>query len=121
MRLFDACCSLLAPGPGLSPPLSPWVSLSQTRARLVADPSLDAHVIEIEVVGPSGPDGSAFKVATTRFNPAAPGGVQRAVAMRNTAPLIDPRGLGFGCASASASAHTSTHMLSLHARGLQMR
>ena len=40
----------------------------QTQARLVCDPSLDAHVIDVEVIGPGG-----FKVITQRINPAAPG------------------------------------------------
>lgn len=39
---------------------------------LVADTSLDAHVIEISAVGPGNP---AFTVHTVRFNPAQPGAV----------------------------------------------
>ena len=30
-------------------------------------------MIEIEVIGPSGPDGVPFRVFTSRYNPAAPG------------------------------------------------
>ena len=48
------------------------LGMDGTVGRLVCDPRLDAHVIEIEVVGPGDP---AFKVTTTRFNPAKPGAV----------------------------------------------
>jgi predicted dinucleotide-utilizing enzyme len=37
---------------------------------LVADPSLDAHIVEIDVTGPDG-----FSVKTHRHNPAAVGAV----------------------------------------------
>ena len=47
----------------------------QTQARLVADPSLTAHVIDIVVDGPTGADGSTFRVTTERYNPAAAGAV----------------------------------------------
>ncbi|KAF0977265.1 hypothetical protein FDP41_003918 [Naegleria fowleri] len=40
------------------------------KARLVADARLDAHVIDIEVVGPNG-----FSVVTNRYNPAKVGAV----------------------------------------------
>ena len=41
---------------------------------LIADPRLDAHVIEIEAVGPGEP-GHEFTVRTVRFNPAKAGAV----------------------------------------------
>lgn len=45
-----------------------------TQARLVSDASLTAHVITIEVEGPSGAAGT-FEVSTRRYNPAAVGAV----------------------------------------------
>ena len=50
------------------------LGLSKTRARLVCDPSLTAHVIDIEVQGPSNAAGT-FRVSTERYNPSAPGAV----------------------------------------------
>ena len=50
------------------------LGLRGTQARLVCDPALSAHVIDIEVTGPDNAAGS-FKVSTTRFNPCAPGAV----------------------------------------------
>ncbi|KAH7933893.1 hypothetical protein HPB49_018943 [Dermacentor silvarum] len=41
------------------------------RGRLVADPGMaDYHSLELDVVGPSEPDGRAFRVRTLRMNPA---------------------------------------------------
>lgn len=46
------------------------------RGRLVADPALaDYHSLELDVVGPSEPDGRAFRVRTLRMNPADRGAV----------------------------------------------
>ena len=42
--------------------------------RLVADPTSTAHVIDIEVRGPTSGE-ECFKVSTTRYNPAAVGAV----------------------------------------------
>jgi aspartate dehydrogenase len=42
---------------------------------LVADASLAAHVVTVEVTGKPQPDGSVFRVVTERLNPAAPGAV----------------------------------------------
>lgn len=48
------------------------------QARLVADRTLESHIIEIDVVGPA-PEGAdpsrPFRVQTMRYNPAAPGAV----------------------------------------------
>ena len=41
-----------------------------TRARLISDRALQAHVIDIELAAPPKPDGSQFRVSTTRYNPA---------------------------------------------------
>lgn len=48
-----------------------------TQAELVSDPSLDAHVITVDVTGPTASDGSGavFRVVTERINPAPPGAV----------------------------------------------
>lgn len=44
--------------------------------RLVTDCGLDAHVIEIEALGPERSDGGErFRVSTVRYNPAPPGAV----------------------------------------------
>eukprot|EP01103_Thecamoeba_quadrilineata_P006097 TRINITY_DN15823_c0_g1_i1.p1 TRINITY_DN15823_c0_g1~~TRINITY_DN15823_c0_g1_i1.p1 ORF type:complete len:283 (-),score=51.52 TRINITY_DN15823_c0_g1_i1:27-875(-) len=42
------------------------------KARLVSDSRLDAHVIDIEIVGPGNPP---FTVTTRRYNPAKPGAI----------------------------------------------
>ena len=55
-----ACCALAAHTLGFD----------GVQARLVADPRLDAHIVEIDVQGAGG-----FSVNTTRHNPAAPGAV----------------------------------------------
>ena len=44
-------------------------------AELVADETLQAHVIDIEAHGPLRPDGTSLSVVTQRINPAAPGAV----------------------------------------------
>ena len=46
-----------------------------TVACLVSDPSLNAHVITVDVTGPTSADGSVFKVVTERVNPAPPGAI----------------------------------------------
>jgi predicted dinucleotide-utilizing enzyme len=48
-----------------------------TVAVLVSDPSLQAHVITVDVTGPAAADGSGavFRVVTERANPAPPGAV----------------------------------------------
>lgn len=44
------------------------------RGRLVADPGLsDFHTLELDILGPSEPDGRAFKVHTVRRNPSDKG------------------------------------------------
>jgi hypothetical protein len=45
------------------------------RAVLISDPSLTAHIVEIEVEGKPFPDGQKFSCKTVRYNPAAPGAV----------------------------------------------
>lgn len=45
------------------------------QARLVADFSLNAHVVTIDARGKPGPDNSSFRVVTERVNPAPPGAV----------------------------------------------
>lgn len=45
------------------------------QARLVSDPSLEAHVITIDVRGAPGADGQCFRSFTERYNPAPPGAV----------------------------------------------
>jgi predicted dinucleotide-utilizing enzyme len=44
-------------------------------AILISDPSLTAHVVEVEVEGHPGADGQMFSCKTVRYNPAAPGAV----------------------------------------------
>ena len=51
------------------------VCLLQVQARLVADASLTAHVIDIEVQGPDKGGDRSFRVTTERYNPAAKGAV----------------------------------------------
>ena len=55
-----ACCALAAHNLGFDGVVG----------RLVADPSLDAHIVDIDVTGPGG-----FTVRTSRHNPAAVGAV----------------------------------------------
>eukprot|EP00696_Hemimastix_kukwesjijk_P010521 gnl/Hemi2/23249_TR7800_c0_g2_i1.p1 gnl/Hemi2/23249_TR7800_c0_g2~~gnl/Hemi2/23249_TR7800_c0_g2_i1.p1 ORF type:complete len:299 (-),score=33.78 gnl/Hemi2/23249_TR7800_c0_g2_i1:196-1092(-) len=52
------------------------LGFDRVACKLISDPSLEAHVIDIEVVGPTAADGSdAFRVATHRHNPAKAGAV----------------------------------------------
>lgn len=44
-------------------------------AILICDPSLTAHVVEVEVEGSPGADGQRFSCKTVRYNPAPPGAV----------------------------------------------
>jgi len=44
-------------------------------AILISDPSLTAHVVEVEVEGSPGADGQRFSCKTVRYNPAPPGAV----------------------------------------------
>ena len=46
-----------------------------TRAVLIGDTTLDAHVIEVVAVGHPRPSGDCFRVTSTRHNPAAKGAV----------------------------------------------
>jgi len=52
------------------------LGFDKVKARLVADKSLEAHVIDIEIVGPpkENPD-EVFRVNVSRYNPAKPGAV----------------------------------------------
>lgn len=43
--------------------------------RLVVDPSLDKHIVEIEVVGPAKPGQEPFRIVSVRDNPAEKGAV----------------------------------------------
>ena len=43
--------------------------------RLVSDPSLDKHVVQVDVTGPAKPGGEPFRVSTVRLNPAEKGAV----------------------------------------------
>eukprot|EP00747_Dinoflagellata_sp_TGD_P181485 gnl/TRDRNA2_/TRDRNA2_35347_c0_seq1.p1 gnl/TRDRNA2_/TRDRNA2_35347_c0~~gnl/TRDRNA2_/TRDRNA2_35347_c0_seq1.p1 ORF type:complete len:287 (-),score=50.87 gnl/TRDRNA2_/TRDRNA2_35347_c0_seq1:67-927(-) len=51
------------------------LGLDGTIGRLVADPSLQKHVVEVEAVGPQKPGGEPFRVVSTRLNPAEQGAV----------------------------------------------
>jgi aspartate dehydrogenase len=53
----------------------PCLGFDGVVGRLVSDRSLDAHVIYIDAGGPRRPDGTQFRVTTTRVNPAPPGAV----------------------------------------------
>jgi aspartate dehydrogenase len=55
-------CAAIASGPGLG--------FDRVVARLIADATLEAHIVEIDAVGPGG-----FNVHTARFNPAKAGAV----------------------------------------------
>ena len=44
-------------------------------ACLISDPSLTAHIVEVEAEGRPGADGQRFSCRTVRYNPAAPGAV----------------------------------------------
>lgn len=56
-------CAALASGSQLG--------FDKVEALLVADKSLTAHVIEVEVIGPTNSSGDTFNVKTVRYNPAA--------------------------------------------------
>jgi len=51
------------------------VGFDGLHAELIADDRLEAHVIDVEALGPLRPDGSCLSVITQRTNPAAPGAV----------------------------------------------
>lgn len=51
------------------------LGLDQVTGRLVADPSLDKHIVEVEVVGPAKPGEEPFRLVTVRNNPAEKGAV----------------------------------------------
>ena len=55
-------CAAMASGPD--------IGFDGTRARLIVDKDLSAHVVEVDVQGPGG-----FTVGSTRFNPAKKGAV----------------------------------------------
>lgn len=50
------------------------LGFDKTQGCLVADPSLDAHIVEVDVLGP-GAEQNLFTVKTIRHNPAASGAV----------------------------------------------
>eukprot|EP00735_Rhodelphis_limneticus_P015543 TRINITY_DN9839_c0_g1::TRINITY_DN9839_c0_g1_i1::g.2934::m.2934 TRINITY_DN9839_c0_g1::TRINITY_DN9839_c0_g1_i1::g.2934 ORF type:complete len:168 (-),score=28.75,sp/Q5FW48/ASPD_XENTR/54.82/3e-50,DUF108/PF01958.13/1.1e-20 TRINITY_DN9839_c0_g1_i1:77-520(-) len=50
------------------------LGFSGVKAVLVADSSLDAHIVEVDVFGPE-VEGDSFSVKTVRHNPAKPGAV----------------------------------------------
>eukprot|EP00744_Colponema_vietnamica_P017588 GILI01024734.1.p1 GENE.GILI01024734.1~~GILI01024734.1.p1 ORF type:complete len:307 (-),score=89.08 GILI01024734.1:38-895(-) len=65
-------------------------------ARLICDFSLMAHVIDIEVEGPT-TDGQTFKVSTCRYNPAKPGAVTgSATYVSFASSLLEAHGRGSG-------------------------
>ena len=65
--------------------------------RLVADPSLVTHEIEIETRGPTRPDGSRFSCVTKRSSPAPPGAVtSKATYGSFLESLVRARGRGAG-------------------------
>ena len=51
------------------------LGMDGTVGRLVVDPALDAHIIEIEVEGAGKPGAPPFRCVTRRYNPAAAGAV----------------------------------------------
>jgi len=51
------------------------VGFDGTQACLVADKSLEAHIVEIKVLGPDKGSLGKFSVTTQRINPAVPGAV----------------------------------------------
>ena len=67
-------------------------------ARLIADASLDAHVITVDARGASPAGGSApFRAVTERYNPAPPGAVTGAATFASVwASLLEARGRGSG-------------------------
>lgn len=80
-----ACAAMAAPSLGFD----------GTRAVLVCDPSLEAHVIDIEMRGPKkSDDEEPFSVATRRYNPAKPGAC-RAVLPPRTQRVYDGRKCSF--------------------------
>ena len=59
----------------LATAMAPGLGFDGVRARLVTDPSLDAHRIDIEIEGNRPPGGEQFTVSTRRYNPAVRGAV----------------------------------------------
>ena len=54
---------------------APSLGFDGVEACLVADATLNAHVITVEAIGPAAGDGQVFHVITKRSNPAPPGAV----------------------------------------------
>lgn len=82
-----ACAALAAAGLGFD----------GVTGRLVADPSLVTHEIEIETRGPTRPDGSRFSCVTKRSSPAPPGAVtSKATYGSFLESLVRARGRGAG-------------------------
>ena len=76
---------------------APSLGFDGVRAVLVADASLQAHVITIEATGPPAADGSCFRVVTERVNPAPPGAVTgQATFASFLSSLLAARGHGPG-------------------------
>ena len=75
------------------------IGFDKVRARLIADSSLDAHVIFIEVQGPPASNTSerGFSVTTERYNPAKVGAVTgSATYVSFLSSLLGARGAGAG-------------------------
>lgn len=80
--LFEGPCRELAP---LAPNNTNTIAaaalaahtlgMDGTIGRLVCDPSLEAHIVEVEVTGAANPGAPAFRCVTQRINPAAKGAV----------------------------------------------
>ena len=51
------------------------LGMDGTKGRLIVDPALDAHVVEVDVEGAGKPGAPPFSCITRRFNPAAAGAV----------------------------------------------
>jgi aspartate dehydrogenase len=51
------------------------LGMDGTRGRLIADPDLEAHIVEVEVEGAGKPGAPPFRCVTRRFNPAESGAV----------------------------------------------
>jgi predicted dinucleotide-utilizing enzyme len=62
-----ACAALAARESG--------IGLDEAIGCLICDPSFKAHIIDVEVEGPTTEGIGAFKVTSTRFNPAKKGAV----------------------------------------------
>jgi aspartate dehydrogenase len=68
-----------------------------TVARLVCDPRLEAHVIDVEVRGKPLPSGHCFACHTRRDNPAPPGAITgQATFVSFLSSLLEAGGRGAG-------------------------